>query len=188
MSQNHQSICKWPWRKSIQRGARATAFAALAVVASSCATKEPMVSAKPIPRERVFSAPFEDVERALKQAMIKYPPKVENSEAGIFDSDYVKGEHRFRPPHKDVRLSNGYRYRILVRLVRGQAEGKDVVKVVVTKVPQLQRDFFAEPETIGTDGLEEEVILYRVQRELAIDRAVRRAQERLNQQERPAGT
>ncbi len=131
--------------------------------------------------ERVFFASYEEVERALKQAMIKYPQRVDNTEAGIFETDYIKGEQRFKPANLKVHYSNGYIYRILLRLVRGRTDDKNAVKVVVTKQIELKRDFFADSETIASDGLEELVILYRIQREIAIDRAVRKSQEKTNQ-------
>lgn len=132
------------------------------------------------PCSRVYFAKYEEVEAAVKQAMIKYPQRVDNTEAGIFETDYVKGDARYLPPHKDQKLDNGYRYRILIRLVRGKAEGKPSVKVQVTKRIELARDFFSEPEILSSDGYEEDVILYRIFRELTIARAVVKATEKSN--------
>ena len=124
---------------------------------------------------------MEEVEIAMKQAMIRYPAKVENLEAKIFESDYVKGDARFKPPHKETQLSNGYRYRIVMRLLRGRADEQNAVKVIVLKKAELARDFFSEPELVGSDGLEEQAILYRVAREFYIARAIKRAQEKSQQ-------
>ncbi len=132
------------------------------------------------PVVRVFPAKYEEVEAALKQAMLKYPQRVDNTEAGIFETDFVKGEARFQPAHKSVNYSSGYRYRMLIRLVRGKAEAKTAVKVVVVKQVELVRDFFAEADTVASDGLEENAILYRIDRELKINRAIQRANEKQN--------
>jgi hypothetical protein len=140
------------------------------------------------PYSRVFYANYEDVEIALKQSMIRYPQKVDNTEAGIFETDYIKGEARFRGPHESGAFSPGYRYRILVRLVRGRSEDKPAIKVQVTKRPEVLRDFFSEPVSQRSDGLEEQVILYRIGRELQLARAIGKANDKANKktQEAPA--
>lgn len=132
------------------------------------------------PYSRVFYANYEDVEIALKQSMIRYPQKVDNTEAGIFETDYIKGEARFRAPHETGVFSPGYRYRILVRIVRGRSEDKPAIKVQVTKRPEVLRDFFSEPVAQKSDGLEEQVILYRIGRELQLARAIGKANDKAN--------
>jgi hypothetical protein len=156
--------------------------AAAAGCATGCATGEPKATEKPQPQERVYFGTFEEVGLALKQAMIKYPPKIDNSDAGIFETDFIKGDARFRPPSNESLLPSGYRYRLLMRLVRGRSDEKAAVKVIVTKQAEIALDFFSDPKQLGSDGLEEEVVLYRIQREIAIARAIRRAQDRFNRQ------
>ncbi len=112
--------------------------------------------------------------------MIRYPQKVDNTEAGIFETDYIKGEARFKPPHKTTVYSPGYRYRILVRLVRGRTEDRPAIKVQLTKKPEVVRDFFSDAAPATSDGLEEQVILYRIGRELQLARAIARANEKAN--------
>lgn len=140
------------------------------------------------PYSRVFYANYEDVEIALKQSMIRYPQKVDNTEAGIFETDYIKGEARFRGPHERGAFSPGFRYRILVRLVRGRSVDKPAIKVQVTKRPEVLRDFFSEPVSQKSDGLEEQVILYRIGRELQLARAIAKANDKANKknQDTPA--
>lgn len=132
------------------------------------------------PYSRVYFANYEEVEVALKQAMIRYPQKVDNTEAGIFETDFIKGDARFRPAHKVSVFSPGYRYRILVRFVRGRTDEKPAIKVQITKKVEIARDFFSEPEAAQSDGLEEQVILYRIGRELQLARAIARANDKAN--------
>lgn len=123
----------------------------------------------------VYNAKYEDVETALKLALSRYPARVDNTESGIYETDYVKGDARFKPPQSsEDDYTSGYRYRIIIRLVRGNKEGRNAVKVVVLKQIELARDFFATSETVASDGLEEKVILYRIGRELRIRRAIQK--------------
>ncbi len=139
------------------------------------------------PYSRVFYANYEDVEIALKQSMIRYPQKVDNTEAGIFETDFIKGEARFKSPFDSGPLSPGYRYRLLVRLVRGHSEEKPAIKVQITKRAEILRDFFSEPIPQKSDGLEEQVILYRIGRELQLARAIAKANEKSNKKSQPTG-
>lgn len=154
--------------------------AILAIATSGCASATQKLEAREgdAPYSRVFYANYEDVEMALKQSMLRYPQKVDNTEAGIFETDYIKGEARFKPPHKSANFSPGYRYRILVRLVRGRTEDRPAIKVQVSKKPEVLRDFFSDADSVNSDGLEEQVILYRIGRELQLARAIARAGEK----------
>jgi hypothetical protein len=134
---------------------------------------------------KVFFAKYEDVEAALKLAMLKYPQRVDNTEAGIFETDFVKGEARFRPPHKVAEYSSGYRYRVLIRLVKGKSEARPAVKVVVVKQIEIASDFFVEPAVQPSDGLEESVIIYRIGRELTINKSLQKAVEKQNKKDQP---
>ena len=138
------------------------------------------------PLQRVYFFPYEEVELAVKRTMIRYPQKVQDSEAGILETDLVKGELRFKPPHSEVQYSNGYHYKISVRMVKGKTEGRPAVKVLVSKEVELVRDFFSGAEYLPTDELEEQVILYRIQRELTIERAIRKLQEKANHSQQPS--
>lgn len=133
------------------------------------------------PVTKVYYAKYEEVEAALKLAMLKYPQRVDNTEAGIFETDYVKGDARFKPPQKSTEYTSGYRYRILLRLVKGKADvSRPAVKVVVVKQIEQAHDFFAEPHAVPSDGLEETVILYRIGRELTINKALQKASQKQN--------
>lgn len=150
---------------------------------SGCATATDQLERKlkiGEPVSQIFFAKYEEVESALKLALMKYPQRVDNTDAGIFETDYVKGEYRFKPPHKSVEYSSGYRYRILVRLVRGKSVARPAVQVVVVKQIEIAKDFFAEPTQVASDGLEESVILYRVGRELTVSRSLQKAGEKQN--------
>lgn len=132
------------------------------------------------PVARVYNAKYEEVEGAIKQAMIRYPQRVDNTEAGIFETDIVKGESRFKSPGKSNDESAGNRYRVLIRLVRGKNDEKPAVKVIVTKQAEIARDFFAGAEPVPSDGLEETTILYRIGREIVLARAILKSTEREN--------
>lgn len=159
---------------------RALFLLGLSMILGACSTATQKLEAKRSksrPYSRVFYAAYEDVEIALKQTMIRYPQKIDNTDAGIFETDYIKGTQRFESP-LEPEQSPGYRYRILVRLVRGRQETRPAIKVQITKKAEILKDFFSDPEPAFSDGLEEQVILYRIGRELQLARALKKADQK----------
>jgi hypothetical protein len=154
--------------------------------ATGCAVFEQKAGPKPVlgPLEKIFYASFDDVWRATQLALqspTSYPLRVNNMDTGVMETEILKGSLTWMAPHMAEPPTGGYSYRILVRVIKGNISGRQAFKVTVQKDAQIQRDFFSEPEPVHSDGLEEKVILYRIDRELQIDRALKRANKRQNQ-------
>ena len=130
-----------------------------------------------IPVERVYSGEYGDVEMAIRASMKKYPVKEDNLDSGIFETDYIRGDKMYRAPGSHDRLESGTRYRIQIHTIKGKVEGKPATQLIIKKIIEKTRDFFAESEPLPSDGLEENIIFYRVQRELAIAKAIKRSSE-----------
>jgi hypothetical protein len=63
-------------------------------------------------------------------------------------------------------------------MVRGQTlDGVASTEVSIEKRISLEKNFFAEGKRLPSDGLEEEGLLYRIDRELTIERALDKAYE-----------
>lgn len=129
-----------------------------------------------MPPSRVFSYPFESVWRA-SLTVLKYSITDQNQETGHIETDYVKpSDGGWTRPDGGSAVSAGIRYKISMSLVRVRAEnGKMGVKVTVDKKMEKIKDFFSDPEAIDSDHLEEKAILYRLERELVIEEALRKA-------------
>jgi hypothetical protein len=57
---------------------------------------------------------------------------------------------------------------------RGKTDGRESVRVTIDKKMEILRDFFSEPEPLESDGLEEKVIFYRMERDLIINEALKK--------------
>ncbi|MFS4460730.1 hypothetical protein [Bdellovibrio sp. HCB2-146] len=127
-----------------------------------------------INKQRVFFAGYDNVWRAA-HAVIKYPIAQENQDTGIIETEYIKGIDGWLPPNVDRAPSSGIRYKLILNFAKGKTEGRESTRVSIEKKTEILRDFFSEPETIDTDGLEEKIIFYRIERELIIQDALKRA-------------
>lgn len=126
----------------------------------------------PVPVEdktytKAFKASFDEVWRATQQAVISYPLKVNNMEQGTIQTTLVRSHTYFKPPHLDKKHAGGYRYDLQITLIK---DSKHITSVHLQKRLQVYKDFISKPIDLISDGLEETALLYRIEREIEIDR------------------
>lgn len=146
---------------------------------AGCQSAEPVINRKDkllrkVSNQKIFYARYDSVWRAA-QLSLKYPVAINNMDNGVLETDYIKAVDGYSPPHENKVPSSGVRYKITLILVKGKVDGRESVRVTVGKVTEKKRDFFSDPEAMPTDGLEESVILYRIERELQIEEALKKA-------------
>ena len=123
--------------------------------------------------QKVFFYPFDNVWRATLLT-IKYPLTNSNIDTGMIETEFVKGIEGWQPPVNNETPSSGLQYKLNLSLVKGMINSKETVKVTLTKKIEVKRDFFSEPKPLETDGLEEMVLFYRIERELIIEEAIKK--------------
>jgi hypothetical protein len=141
----------------------------LCLVQLACAENQVLVD-PPVtePQARVYYSSYDEVWRSVQLALRKYPVHLNNIESGLLETDYIKGDKLFSEPI-ETRAKLGMRYRLTIRAVKGKINDKPAIKIVCTKTPEIQRDFFTGYQPTATDGLEEDLILYRIGRYLEMD-------------------
>ena len=122
--------------------------------------------------ERKFRASFDEVWRACQQAIISYPLKVNNMEQGVIQTTMLRSHTYFRPPHISKKHASGYRYSLSFNLLK---DSEKETTISIHKNLLVYRDFISKPEDLTSDGLEEAILLYRIQREIEIDRSIVKA-------------
>lgn len=168
------SIFKQVFRQKVLR----SFFFAAVLFLGACAL-EPLPSKKEkiirkFNNQKVFYFSYDSVWRA-SQLALKYPIAINNMDNGVLETDFIKADDGFLAPASSHMPSSGIRYKITLVLVKGKVDGKESVRVTVGKVIEKKRDFFSDPESLVSDGLEEMVIFYRIERELVIDEALKKA-------------
>lgn len=131
------------------------------------------------PREEVFFAGFDEVWRATNIVLQSYPLRLSNMDEGLLETDDIKGYRAWTPPFP-YKKPAGTSYRISIRVVRGTSGNSPATKVIILKDTKVQRDFFSDVKQVPSDGLEEKSLLYRIKREIQIERALAQAQKMKN--------
>ena len=119
----------------------------------------------------------------MQKTLARYPIKVNNVDAGIIETDDIKGLKVWSPPHKPKVRQPGLRYHFKIALIKGERNGKDATEVTIEKFLRINKNFFANEKRLPSDGLEEEGLHYRIQRELTIEKALDAAYEKDSQEE-----
>lgn len=132
------------------------------------------------PREQVFFAGFEEVWRAVNLVLQPYPLRISNMDLGTLETDMIRGYKVWSPPYKSDVAATGESYHLVIHVIKGALEKRAATKVTIVKDIALQVDFFSDPKNVPSDGLEEKAILYRIGREIQIERALAKAQKKHN--------
>jgi hypothetical protein len=133
------------------------------------------------PREQVYYATFEEVWRATNLVLQPYPLRVSNMDQGTLETDVIRGYKVWGPPFKTDVGRSGESYHLTLHVVKGALDKRQATKVTLLKDGEVQADFFSEPRALPSDGMEEVSILYRIGREIQLERALSKAQKRHNQ-------
>lgn len=140
---------------------------------SGCALTEEAPNASPI--SRAYLSSYDEVWRAAQKVLIKYPIMVNNIEVGVLETEAVRPGQFWQAPFSVKREYPNAKYNIKMSVQKGKLRGQESVKVTVAKNLSLQRDFFSDSAPLTSDGMEEKSILYRIERELALERAIKKA-------------
>ena len=133
------------------------------------------------PKQKVYRYKYETVWRAVQIATQKYALKRNNMDRGLLETDVIRGYDVWRPPYSNKPAPGGYRYQLEIRVVKGRKiKGRPSTKVLILKRTSLKKDFFADSKQVGSDGFEELSLLYRINREIKIDRTIQRVQRKKN--------
>ena len=128
----------------------------------------------PVSKQRIYFSSFDSVWHAA-HAVLKYTIANENPDTGTIETEYIKGVDGWIAPEEKKPTSTGLRYKIIVTLAKGNAVGRESTRVTVEKRIEVLKDFFSDPTVLESDGLEESAIFYRLERELIINDALKKA-------------
>jgi hypothetical protein len=147
----------------------------------SCTSIDAIHNKKNLYKETAFNAPYLGVWKAAEKSLENYVLANNNSESGIIQTDWIKGDDIWTPPTALKKPSSGQRQKLTLFFTRGKSGGANSVRVQVKKEAEILKDFISEPETLVSDGLEELNILYRIERELNIARAISQLENKKNE-------
>lgn len=125
-------------------------------------------------QQKIFYAPYDLVWKATHSAL-KYTIASENQDYGVIETDFIKMVDGWKLPSQDNPQYKSGRYKLILNLTKGVTKGRESTRINIEKKIELFKDFISEKETVPSDGYEEQSLFYRIEREIIINQALKRA-------------
>lgn len=125
-------------------------------------------------QQKIYYANYDLVWKAAHSA-IRYTIANENQDYGLIETDYIKAVDGWLPPDQTRPQYKSARYKLILSFAKGQYNGKESTRVTIEKKIEVFKDFISETQIVQSDGLEEQSIFYRIERELIIAQALKKA-------------
>lgn len=125
-------------------------------------------------QQKIFFASYDSVWRAA-HASLKYTIANENQDYGVIETDYIKSVDGWLPPDQTRPEYKSARYKLILNFAKGTSNGRESTRVTIEKKIEIFKDFISEREVVPSDGLEEQSLFYRIERELLVNQALKRA-------------
>jgi hypothetical protein len=145
------------------------AFFFLFLVLVGCASKQ---KAEPF-QSRVYVGKMEEVWGAALKAMADYPLKFTNKDTGRLQTETVNGPYNelFFTYPEPIELPERFRYSLKLSFAKLKSEDyQPLVRIRVIKELERFHDFYTGWSPFASDGIEEKILLYRIEHYLRMDR------------------
>ncbi|MFZ4712376.1 MAG: hypothetical protein ACOYL6_01575 [Bacteriovoracaceae bacterium] len=120
---------------------------------------------------QVYRADFNQSWQAVIQVMKKYDIASQNQEAGVIKTRWIDNtiELNFADSFGSSDSVKAAKFKILVNVVKGFRNGREVAKVTLYKRQLVEQDFLQGWKEIPSDGIQEKTLIYRIERLISID-------------------
>ena len=128
---------------------------------------------------KVFKADYNQSWQAVLKYMKKYDLALQNQEAGVIKTRWIDNtlEMNFIDSFGTSDSVKAAKFKIVVNIVKGFKGNREVTKITVFKRQMVEPDFLQGYKVLPTDGILEQTILYRIQREIDIDNQLKAIEE-----------
>lgn len=120
---------------------------------------------------KIFKADYNQTWQAVIQVMRKFDIAQQNQEAGFIKTRWMDNtlEINFSDSFGSADAVKAAKYKLVVNVVKGFRNGREVAKVTIYKRQLVEQDFLQGWKEMSTDGITEKTLLYRIERLVAID-------------------
>jgi len=119
---------------------------------------------------KVLPVSYDKVWKGTLIAMTKYPLEKNDKTSGEIKTSSIESGEIFQT-YKANPKPNEF-YTLEISLEKRTLKGQKVTLVTVEKKPVIKGDFMKQDRIVESNGIEENVLLYRIKREVSIDRVV----------------
>ena len=124
---------------------------------------------------KIFRADYNQTWQAVISVMRKFDIAQQNQEAGFIKTRWMDNtlEVNFADSFGSSDAVKAAKYKLVVNVVKGFRNGREVSKVTIYKRQLVEQDFLQGWKESSTDGIAEKTLLYRIERLISIDNKLR---------------
>ncbi|MDB9787269.1 hypothetical protein OAB57_04110 [Bacteriovoracaceae bacterium] len=124
---------------------------------------------------KVYHFDFTQTWQAVIQVMKKFDLERQNQETGVIKTRWIDNtyEINFSDSFASSDAVKGAKYKLTLNIVKGYRLTREVAKVTIYKRQLVEQDFLQGWKEIPSDNILEEVLLYRIERLLTIEKKLR---------------
>ena len=119
---------------------------------------------------KAFQVSYDKVWKSTLIAVTKYPLEKNDKASGEISTSSLESGEVFQNYQQAPKINEFYTLHI--SLEKRMLKGKGVTLVTIEKKPLIKGDFMRKDRSLESDGVEESVLLYRIKREISIDRVI----------------
>lgn len=162
-------------------------IALLLAFLTSCSSYEQfqyIVEEYEIPAQ-VYNSDYNQTWQAVIKIMASFDLEIKNQETGVLKT-------RWRDNTTELNFSDSFgsgdsvksaKFKLIVNVVKGFKGSREVSKVTVFKRQMIEKDFLQGWKVIRSDGFQEQTILYRIGRVLALEKRLKAIEEKKAKEE-----
>ncbi|MCB0418501.1 MAG: hypothetical protein KDD39_12690 [Bdellovibrionales bacterium] len=155
------------------RHLRVFGFLIIAISLCSCASNKTKGDFAGQPyHTRIYSGTYDEVWLAALKALADYPLKISNKDVGKVHSEIINGPYNdllFTYPDP-IELPERFRYSMKLKFAKyATSDGQPLVRIRLIKELERYQDFYTGWVPFPSDGIEEKVLLYRVEHVLRME-------------------
>jgi len=120
---------------------------------------------------QVYKADRNQTWSAVLKVMSKFDTSVVSAESGYIKTNWMDNtlELNFSDSFGSSDKIKAAKYKLVVNVVKGYRMSREVTKVSIYKRQMVEEDFLQGWKEVPTDSILEQTLLYRIDREIAID-------------------
>lgn len=145
-----------------------------------CATSPPV---DPF-RTRLYEGTYDDVWLAALKSLNDYPLRVSNKDSGRITTETVNGPYNELVLNYPAPIDQPERFRYGLKLnfakLVSEKTNRNLVRVRIIKELEQFQDFYTGWLSYPSDGIEEKVLLYRIEQVLSMEKALARKIQKRN--------
>lgn len=134
---------------------------------------------------QVFRNDYSQSWQAVLQIMQKYDLSLQNQEAGIIKTRWIDNtlELNFADSFGSSDSVKAAKFKLILNVVKGFRGTREVTKITVFKRQMVENDFLQGWKVVRSDGILEKTLLYRIERILAVDRRLKKIEEKRSKEQ-----